>query len=169
MSTARANARGEVSPSGPPLAHPAAPSTLTFSFIVPVCHGGAKFDECLKGVAAAMGPRDELVVVADGEGDGSWRLAEQSEAEVIRVAKRRGPAHARNIGARQANGDILFFVDADVVIPADARDKVREVLEQEPDVAAIIGSYDDDPSERNFLSQFKNLFHHFVHQHASTE
>ena len=30
----------------------------------------------------------------------------------------------------------------------------------------MIGSYDDSPGESNFLSQYKNLAHHYVHQHA---
>jgi hypothetical protein len=30
-------------------------------------------------------------------------------------------------------------------------------------------AYDDRPAERNFLSQFKNLLHHFVHQNADEE
>ncbi len=39
----------------------------------------------------------------------------------------------------------------------------------DPDLAALIGSYDDEPSETNFLSQYKNLFHHYVHQMAHEE
>jgi GT2 family glycosyltransferase len=35
-----------------------------------------------------------------------------------------------------------------------------------PDLAAVIGSYDDAPTAKNFLSQYKNLFHHYVHQHS---
>jgi hypothetical protein len=33
-------------------------------------------------------------------------------------------------------------------------------------VAAVFGSYDDAPAETNFASQFKNLFHHYTHQHS---
>jgi len=47
--------------------------------------------------------------------------------------------------------------------------QIREVLEREPDVAAVFGSYDDAPAEPNFLSQYKNLFHHYVHQNAREE
>ena len=76
---------------------------------------------------------------------------------------------ARNLGAETSRSDILFFVDADVTIPPDAVKRVRSAFEEEKDVAAVIGSYDEEPGEGNFHSQFKNLFHHFVHQHGSAE
>lgn len=40
---------------------------------------------------------------------------------------------------------------------------------REPDLAAVFGSYDDAPAATNFLSQYKNLFHHYVHQTACEE
>ncbi len=39
----------------------------------------------------------------------------------------------------------------------------------DPAIDAVIGSYDDDPSSRDFLSQYKNLMHCFVHQNACSE
>jgi glycosyltransferase involved in cell wall biosynthesis len=134
-----------------------------------VCRGGEKFRACLEAAVAATQPIDEIIVVADGEGDGSWRFAEQLGLEVIKLPDTKGPSRARNEGARSSRGDILFFIDADVVIPSDAVNRVRSFLGTETDVAGLIGSYDDEPSERNFHSQFKNLFHHFVHQHGCHE
>jgi hypothetical protein len=37
----------------------------------------------------------------------------------------------------------------------------------DPHLAGLIGSYDDEPAAQNFLSQYKNLFHHYIHQTAS--
>jgi GT2 family glycosyltransferase len=36
-------------------------------------------------------------------------------------------------------------------------------------LTALFGSYDDAPAATNFLSQYKNLFHHYVHQIANEE
>ena len=147
----------------------AAGASLKCSVIIPVCSGGAKFQACLKSVFAAIQPGDEIIVVADGEGDGSWRIGEQMGARIARLPTSGGPAQARNLGAEISRSDILFFVDADVTIPPDAVKRVRSAFEGEKDVAAVIGSYDEEPGEANFHSQFKNLFHHFVHQHGSAE
>jgi glycosyltransferase involved in cell wall biosynthesis len=142
---------------------------LTCSIIIPVCRAGQKFRTCLEAAVASIDPTDEIIVVADGEGDGSWRLAEEFGLRVIKVPVRGGPSRARNIGADASQADILFFVDADVVIPNGAIRQVRSFFAAETGVAGVIGSYDDNPAERNFHSQYKNLFHHFVHQNGCVE
>ncbi len=137
---------------------------LPISVIVPVFHGGTKFRECVDSIVAALRDGDEGIVVSDGEGDGSWRYAREAGLRVVVRDSNAGPATARNDGARAAKADFLFFVDADVTLPPDALEIVAGVFGSEPDVAALLGSYDEEPAETNFLSQFKNLFHHFVHQ-----
>jgi GT2 family glycosyltransferase len=143
--------------------------TPTVSVIVPVHNGGSRFAECLASLRAAEPPPEEIVVVADGDADGSWRLAEELGVEVLRIPTPGGPARARNLGARKTRGAILFFVDADVAIPQDAVRRIAALFEGDPNLAAAIGSYDDAPGETNFLSQYKNLFHHHVHQTSKSE
>lgn len=142
-------------------------SQLTVSVIIPVHNGGDSFRQCLTSLAEAA--PHEIIVVADGESDGSWRLAEKFGAKVLKVPTCGGPARARNLGAQAAQGDILYFIDADVTICPDAISQVANAFTQEPDIAALIGSYDDAPGASNFLSQYKNLFHHYTHQIASEE
>jgi len=118
---------------------------------------------------AAIRKGDEVIVVADGEGDGSWQAADDMGARVVKLPVRSGPGRARNFGAEASNSDILFFIDADVIIPTDSIERIRSVFEADKDLAALIGSYDEEGSEANFHSQYKNLFHHYVHQHGRTE
>jgi glycosyltransferase involved in cell wall biosynthesis len=142
---------------------------ITLSVIIPVHYGGENFRRCLSSIAAAVPPANEIIVVADGDTDGSWHFAEEFGAQVLRVPVPQGPAHARNFGAQSAQGDILFFIDADVVIPPDAISKVKSTFNNNPQLAALFGSYDDEPAEMNFLSQYKNLIHHYVHQMSREE
>lgn len=142
---------------------------LSLSVVIPVHNGGENFRLCLSSLAAAFPAPSEIIVVADGDTDGSWRLAEEFGARVLHNSTRGGPAQARNLGAHAARGDILFFVDADVTIPPDAMRQVATAFSREPDLDALFGSYDDAPAAANFLSQYKNLFHHYVHQSASEE
>lgn len=141
----------------------------TLSVIIPVHNGGTKFKKCLQSLTSSSSAPKEVIVVSDGDSDGSWRVAEEQGARVIRVPTPEGPARARNLGARAAKGDILFFFDADVTIPQDAMSRIVETFQRNPGLAALFGSYDDEPFERNFLSQYKNLFHHYVHQAAKEE
>jgi len=141
----------------------------TLSVIIPVHNGGTGFRKCLQNLAAANPAPEEVIVVSDGDSDGSWRVAEQFGAQVIRRPTPEGPARARNLGARTAKGDILFFFDADVAIPKDTVGRVAAAFQANPDLAALFGSYDDEPFESNFLSQYKNMFHHYVHQTSKAD
>jgi glycosyltransferase involved in cell wall biosynthesis len=141
----------------------------SISVIIPVHNGGDAFRQCLSSLAAAVPQPDEIIVVADGDTDGSWRLAQEHGAQVLRIFTPGGPAKARNAGARLAKGDILFFIDADVMIPPDAVGKVSAIFQSDSDLSAMFGSYDDQPGASNFLSQYRNLLHHYVHQTGSRD
>jgi glycosyltransferase involved in cell wall biosynthesis len=145
------------------------PSQLKISVIIPVHNGGDRFRRCLSSLAQAVPPASEVIVVSDGDTDDSWRVAQEFGAKVLRLPTCGGPARARNIGTQAASGDVLFFVDADVAIYPDTLKKVALAFTGEPEIAALIGSYDDEPGASNFLSQYKNLFHHYTHQTASAE
>lgn len=108
----------------------------------------------------------EVIVVDDGSCDGSGRVASSLGARVIRHETSLGPAAARNRGAEEARGDVLLFVDADVLVHPDAIDRVRSGF-TDPKRCALVGSYDDDPRERNFASLYMNLRHHHVHHAAA--
>jgi glycosyltransferase involved in cell wall biosynthesis len=142
---------------------------LIISVIVPVHNGGENFRRCLSSLAKTVPAPSEIIVVADGDTDGSGHLAEEFGAKVLRLPSPGGPARARNRGAHVALGDILFFLDADMTIYPDAIGQVAAAFKCESDLVALFGSYDDAPAATNFLSQYKNLLHHYVHQMACEE
>jgi len=110
----------------------------------------------------------EVIVIDDGSTDGSEQLAGQMGARVLSSGGRLGPGGARNQAAEVARGDILWFVDADVVVHADAARCLYSGFEGEQ-VVAVFGSYDSNPPARNFFSRYKNLVHHYYHHRASEE
>jgi GT2 family glycosyltransferase len=140
---------------------------LTVSVIIPIHNGGEDFSKCLASIAHAEPAPDEIIVVADGESDGSYRAAEQYQVQLIKKEINGGPAVARNLGVKHSHGAILLFLDADVVASPDIIARVVEQFQKYPSVAALIGSYDENPGANNFLSQYKNLFHHYVHQQGN--
>jgi GT2 family glycosyltransferase len=143
------------------------PLGLEVTVVIPVYDGGEKFRLCLDALAACDPAPKELVVVADGESDGSWRMAKQYDAKIVELPNSGGPSRARNMGAENATGDIILFIDADVAVPKEAIATVITAFQNAPEIAALFGSYDDAPFEPNFLSQYKNLFHHYIHQNSS--
>ena len=137
--------------------------------IVPVNNGGLEFVKCMLCLLDASPAPGEIIVVSDGDEDNSWREAQKPGVRVIREPVSGGPAKARNRGAGEATGDILLFIDADVAVPPGLIGQVTEIFRREPDLAAVIGSYDDEPGAGDFFSRYKNLFHHFTHQQANSQ
>lgn len=137
--------------------------------IIPVYNGGHFLERCLAGLRASTYPDFELIVADDASTDDSSAIARRYGARVIRMPRQSGPGAARNAAVKAARGEIVFFVDADVVVAPDAVGRAVEHFRTYPDVAAVFGSYDDCPAEKNFLSQYKNLCHHFVHQRGHEE
>jgi GT2 family glycosyltransferase len=150
------------------------------SIIVPVHNGGESFRLCLSSLRQclplATEVLTEVIIVVDGGSNESWEdaqafaketIAGGYQTEVLHRPTAAGPAHARNRGAQIARGDILFFIDADVTLHAETLPQVAAIFQANADLAALIGSYDDAPGSANFLSQYKNLFHHYTHQTAN--
>ena len=71
----------------------------TLSVIIPVHNGGTKFRKCLQSLAASDLTPEEIIVVSDGDTDGSWRVGEEFGAHVVKVPPTDGPARHRNFGA----------------------------------------------------------------------
>src|SRR5271166_6170297 len=139
------------------------------SVVIPVFNDSENLRHCLDALRHSSVQDFELIVVDDGSTDDSARIATEVGASVLRRDRQMGPAAARNLGARSAAAPLLFFLDADVCVHPDTLGHAVRELEAHPEVGAVIGSYDDSPSEERFISQYKNLFHRFVHQTARRE
>lgn len=139
------------------------------SVIVPVYNGRAFLHQCLDAILASNFQSFELIVVDDCSTDESGAIARAKGAIVTSTAGNSGPAAARNLAADVAKGQILMFIDADVVIKRDTLTRVANHFLLDPELSAVFGSYDDEPAEQNFLSQYKNLQHHFVHQTSNRD
>lgn len=120
---------------------------MRLSAVVPATDRPATLARCLRAIEASTCPPEELIVVEEPRGA--------------------GPAAARNLGAERAAGDVLVFVDADVVVHADALARIRRAFESDPALAAVFGSYDDRPEAPGAVSVFRNLLHHHVHQEGA--
>lgn len=140
------------------------------SVVIAVHNGGADLEKCLAAVSASSYPVCESILVDDASTDGMVNAAAgRHGTRVIRLEHQGGPANARNLGVQEAVGDIIFFTDADVLLHPDAIARAVDVLQSDAEIAAVIGSYDDQPGHTSFISQYRNLFHHWVHQTSAEE
>src|SRR4249920_2701105 len=115
----------------------------SISVIIPVYNGAAFLRLCLQAVVATDYRPYECIVVDDGSTDGSRTIAAEfpMPVRIVDISDGpRGPAYARNRGAELARGEILFFVDADVVLAPGALRRVAHVFGERAEVAALFGS-----------------------------
>ena len=141
--------------------------SFSISVVVPVHDNRNDLDECLSALQAS--PGCEVIVVDDASTDASAEVAAARNVQVLSLRDNSGPAAARNHGARHARGEVLVFVDADVVVAEGAIERATKALEDDPAIAAVFGSYDACPRAGGLVSQYRNLLHHFVHQNGNRE
>lgn len=140
------------------------PSPAILTVIVPVYNSSEDLQHCLAALAASEFDDFDVLVVDDGSTDQIEPIVRRHGYRYLRIDGPGGPARARNRGAAQVNSQYVVFVDADVCVHPDTLARFAQAFVTDPDLAAVIGTYDDAPAKPSFLSQYKNIFHHYVHQ-----
>jgi len=111
------------------------------SIVIPVRNGAATLARCLDALETQRCPetRYEILVVDDGSTDATAAIASRPRVTTIRQEPR-GPATARNRGARAAQGNYLLFTDADCVPePGWIAEMVRPF--EDAEVVGVKGAY----------------------------
>lgn len=143
--------------------------SATISVIIPVYNSAPYLRSCLEHLQKSSFQDYECIVVDDGSTDESAAVAREYGAIVQSTGGRRGPAYARNIGAKFANTPLLFFIDADVCVYPETVERVIRAFAQDPELSAVMGSYDSKPEDPDFLSTYRNLMHSYVHHNSHAE
>ncbi len=144
--------------------------TVPVSVIVPAASMDRYLPACLRALSALSPSPLEVILVLDGWGDGGGARDISPEGAVFhRLPERVGPAKARNAGAGLARGEVLLFLDADVLAPPDTVGRVFRAFEEQPGLDALFGCYDDAPEAPGLVSQYRNLLHHHTHMTGREE
>lgn len=139
--------------------------------IVPAYEAAHYLEESLPPLIALRdgGHVADVIVVDDcSPNPETADTAERLGATVIRATKNGGPGAARNLAATRTDCELLWFVDADVVVHPESVDRIP-IAFANPAVHAMFGSYDENPPAPGFASQYKNLMHRYYHTHSSRQ
>lgn len=135
----------------------AAEAEPLISIVIPVYNGERTLSECLTWIFRSDFEPFEVILVDDGSTDRSRTIASTFPCRIVSTSGRVGPARARNQGARQARGDILFFIDSDVMLRPDGLAQLAEAFEA-GELDAVCGVQTAEMRHHNLASQYKNLW-----------
>src|SRR4030065_2612112 len=106
------------------------------TFVVPNYQGEKLLPACLDSVfSQETNESFERIVVDDCSTDGSTRLIESSSPDVKVIVNRKnsGCAASKNVGAAQAQGEFIAFLDNDIELDADWVEAMLRRFETEGD------------------------------------
>ena len=124
------------------------------SVIIPMYNGESTIEKCLKALKQqSFNGKFEVIVVDDGSTDNGANLAEKLGVKVIRQ-KNKGPASARNNGAKIATGDIIVFTDSDCVPSESWLAEMAEPL-KDKGITGVQGAY--KTKQKKLIARFAQL------------
>jgi glycosyltransferase involved in cell wall biosynthesis len=131
--------------------------TKRISVIIPNYNGACTIGECLDAVCSSDHGDFEVIVVDDCSTDGSVEVIRRFPCSLVILERNSGAAVARNTGARNSSGEVLFFIDSDCVVDRDTLSIADKTIEGHED-AVFGGTYNRLPFDDNFFSVFQSVF-----------
>ena len=128
---------------------------MLLSVVVPTKNEAANIAECIRSFADAVSIGvAEIIVVDNSSSDATVVLAEEAGARVVSQGPERSAQ--RNRGAlKEAIGDYVFFVDADMRVPKETTDEIAGLLSiSDPPDALYVR---EQISGRGFWARVRNF------------
>jgi glycosyltransferase involved in cell wall biosynthesis len=114
---------------------------MKVSVVIAAYNSAALLAGCLEALGRQTMPPEnfELIVVDDGSTDDTRQVCERAGARYI-YQENQGPAVARNLGVREARGEVVAFTDADCLPEPDWLEQLTAPFAAQ-EVSAAKGAY----------------------------
>ena len=132
------------------------------SVIIPVFNGGRTLEACLKALFCSACTAFEVILVNDASKDNSLEIAKNFPVRIISNEINKGRGISKNIGTKEARGEILLFIDSDVIVEKNTLSVIAEAFHNNPYIAAVTGVPKPENPCKNFASQFKSVYMNYV-------
>jgi glycosyltransferase involved in cell wall biosynthesis len=131
------------------------------SVIIPNYNGEKTIGRCLDAAFASQYTNFEVVVVDDCSADSSTTIIEKYPCRLMRLSEHGGASKARNTGAQNSTGEVLFFIDGDCLLQSDTLAKAAAAYQEEGPGVIIGGTYTLLPYDQQFFSIFQSVYIHY--------
>ncbi len=116
------------------------------SVVIPTLNEGKYIKQTLESIKNQTYKKIEIIVCDSYSKDNTVKIAKKYTNKVI--VKKTNVSEARNLGAEQAKGNILVFVDADTILTRTWIEDVLKVFEKSTSCVSVVGN--GRSIERNF-------------------
>ena len=126
---------------------------LDFSIVIPTCNRAT----WLKGVLASILEQEilpkEVIVVDQSDNRLTFNVVKEMKGTFLEskilleyfYIKQKSASKARNLGLYHSKGEIIFFIDDDVILSKDYTKNIMEVYENYPDAVGVQGNLIENP------------------------
>ena len=138
------------------------------SFIIPTYNNFYEISLCLKSILNLIDLNKkfyEIIIVDDGSITSNFTKLKKfifnikkNNIHLLRIKKNKGPAYARNFGAKEAKFQYLFFLDSDTQI---SKNMIFYFFKQIKKHDAVVGTYHYKPINSGLFQNHKALFNYF--------
>ncbi len=134
---------------------------MRISIVIPVKGDRGVLSKCLESALSQDYDDYEVIVVGDRMDEEAMKTVSQFSVKVVENMGR-GVSAARNTGAKVARGEVVLFIDSDIILPRDALRKIKESLEKGYD--GVVGLISEEIPYKDFFSRYKNLWMHYTYR-----
>ncbi|MBI4684158.1 MAG: glycosyltransferase [Nitrospirae bacterium] len=127
------------------------------SVIIPNYNSASTIGKCIETAFSSRYENFEIVVVDDCSTDNSADIIGKFPCRFIRLDRHYGASRARNTGAENSSGEILFFIDADCILQENTLELVNKAFDRAEDIITG-GTYTLLPYNNDFFSTFQSIF-----------
>lgn len=135
---------------------------MKISVIIPAYNSANTLQSCLGAIFSSSTKPFEVIVVDDFSSDKSIEITKQFPVKLIPLEKNYGSGYARNTAVDNSSGEILLFIDADVMVKKETLGIIIDSFNKNTELDAVIGLFSKEHPHNNFFSQYKNLYMHFA-------
>lgn len=140
---------------------------MLVSIIIPTYNRSEDLDKCFNSIAVQTTFPKEIIIVDDSENDKIKNLIGKRKKEFegkkivlqyIRNKKEKSLTIARNIGVENSSGDIILFLDSDVILDRNYIKEILNVYKEKQNALGVQGHITNGYSQSKMDSVSKNFY-----------
>ncbi len=132
------------------------------SIVIPTYNASSFMPALMESIFKQAVTDMEVIIVDDCSTDNTLEIVAEYPVRIIKMEKNGGPARARNKGVGAAKGDIIFFLDSDVLVMDGTIKEVEDYFKKDRSANSVIGICATEPLNKGFVPKYMAMFE-YIH------